>query len=169
MELKDTAAIMNNESYEERFKAEYWQLKIRIDKLKKMLDDWKEDKLNFEPKTSRSILEKQLDYMQKYLVLLEARAIAEDIDLKRVEKNNMNAEKIQIKYFDNEIDKIQKIEKGNWIDLRAAETVNLHKGEFHLIPLGVGMKLPEGYEANIVPRSSTYKNFKILQTNSFGM
>ena len=81
----------------------------------------------------------------------------------------MNAEKIQIKYFDNEIDKIQKIEKGNWIDLRAAETVGLHKGEFHLIPLGVGMKLPEGYEANIVPRSSTYKNFKILQTNSFGM
>ena len=50
MELKDTIAMMNSESYEERFKAEYWQLKIRIDKLKKMLDDWKEDKLNFEPK-----------------------------------------------------------------------------------------------------------------------
>lgn len=78
-------------------------------------------------------------------------------------------ETIKIKYFDKEIDKITKIEKGNWIDLRSAETVKLKKGEFHLIPLGVGMKLPDGYEANIVPRSSTYKNFKVLQTNSFAV
>lgn len=76
---------------------------------------------------------------------------------------------IKIKYFDNEIDHIQKITKGNWIDLRSAETVELKKGEFHLIPLGVGMKLPEGYEANIVPRSSTYKNFKVIQTNHFAI
>lgn len=78
-------------------------------------------------------------------------------------------EKIKIKYFDNEIDKLKNIEgaKSDWIDLRSAETVELKKGEFHLISLGVGMKLPDGYEANIVPRSSTYKNFKILQTNSF--
>lgn len=74
---------------------------------------------------------------------------------------------IKIKYFDNEIDKITFVngEKSDWIDLRSAETVHLKKGEFHLIPLGVGMKLPEGYEAHIVPRSSTYKNFKIIQTN----
>ena len=78
-------------------------------------------------------------------------------------------ETIKIKYFDNEIDKIKKTSKGDWVDLRSAETVHLKKGEFHLIPLGVGMKLPNGYEANIVPRSSTYKNFKILQTNSFGV
>lgn len=76
---------------------------------------------------------------------------------------------IKIKYFDNEIDKIEKINIGDWIDLRSAETVQLKKGEFHLVPLGVGMKLPDGYEANIVPRSSTYKNFKVLQTNSFGV
>ena len=76
---------------------------------------------------------------------------------------------IKIKYFDNEIDKIEKISIGDWIDLRSAETVQLKKGEFHLVPLGVGMKLPDGYEANIVPRSSTYKNFKVLQTNSFGV
>nr|DAX93734.1 MAG TPA: dUTPase [Caudoviricetes sp.] len=78
-------------------------------------------------------------------------------------------EKVKIKYFDNEIDKIEKISKGDWIDLRSAETVHLKKGEFHLIPLGVGMKLPDGYEANIVPRSSTYKNFKVLQTNCFAV
>ena len=78
-------------------------------------------------------------------------------------------ETIKIKYFDKEIDKIEKISKGDWIDLCSAETINLKKGEFHLIPLGVGMKLPNGYEANIVPRSSTYKNFKILQTNCYGV
>lgn len=77
--------------------------------------------------------------------------------------------KIEIKYFDKEIDKVQKISKGNWIDLRAAETVELKKGEFRLIPLGVGMKLPNGYEAHVVPRSSTFKNFGIIQTNHMGV
>lgn len=76
---------------------------------------------------------------------------------------------IQIKYFDKEIDKITKIDKGDWIDLRAAKTVELQAGEFALIPLGVGMILPEGYEAHVVPRSSTYKNFGVIQTNSMGV
>lgn len=76
---------------------------------------------------------------------------------------------IKIKYFDNEIDKVAKIENGDWIDLRAAQTVSLKKGEFKLIPLGVGMILPEGYEAHIVPRSSTFKNYKIIQTNHQGV
>ena len=78
---------------------------------------------------------------------------------------------IKIKYFNVEIDKLTYIGggKSNWIDLRSAETIKLKKGEFRLIPLGVGMKLPEGYEANIVPRSSTYKNFKIIQTNHMGV
>lgn len=73
--------------------------------------------------------------------------------------------KIKIKYFTNEIDKIQKIDKGDWIDLRSAETIELKAGEFKLIPLGVAMELPKGYEAHVVPRSSTYKNFGIIQTN----
>lgn len=80
-------------------------------------------------------------------------------------------ETIKIKYFDNDIDKLGYIggNKSNWVDLRSAERIYLRKGEFRLIPLGVGMKLPDGYEANIVPRSSTYKNFKILQTNCFAV
>ena len=85
---------------------------------------------------------------------------------------NCNCKKpqtIKIKYFDNEIDKIQKIEKGDWIDLRAAETVELKAGEFKLIKLGIGIKLPDGYEAHIVPRSSTFKNFGIIQTNHCGI
>ena len=82
---------------------------------------------------------------------------------------NLIGETIKIKYFDKEIDKIEKISNGDWIDLRSAETVELKKGEFHLIPLGVGMKLPDGYEAHVVPRSSTYKNFCIIQTNHMGM
>lgn len=75
---------------------------------------------------------------------------------------------IKIKYFDKEIDKVEKISKGDLIDLRAAETVEMKKGDFKLIPLGVGMKLPDGYKANMYPRSSTYKNFGIIQANSVG-
>lgn len=76
---------------------------------------------------------------------------------------------IKVKYFDKEIDKIERIGKGDWIDLRAAETVKLKAGEFKLIALGVGMILPNGYEANIVPRSSTFKAYGIIQTNSFAV
>src|SRR5574344_16357 len=71
---------------------------------------------------------------------------------------------IKIKYF-SDIEEIKKVDNGDWIDLRSAIDVELKKDEFKLIPLGVGMKLPEGYEAHIVPRSSTYKNFGIIQTN----
>lgn len=76
---------------------------------------------------------------------------------------------IKIKYFDKEIEPITINELGDWIDLRASTSVKLSKGEFRLIPLGVGMILPKGYEAHIVPRSSTYKNFKIIQTNHQGV
>ena len=77
-------------------------------------------------------------------------------------------ETIKIKYFNDEIDKIEKISKGDLIDLRAAETVEMKKGDFKLIKLGVGMKLPDGYKANVYPRSSTYKNFGIILANSVG-
>lgn len=77
--------------------------------------------------------------------------------------------KIKIKYFDEELAKIEKIEKGDWIDLRASEDVTLKNGEFALIPLGVAMELPVGYEAHIVPRSSTFKNFGIVSANSVGI
>ena len=77
-------------------------------------------------------------------------------------------ESIKIKYF-TDIEHIEKISQGDWIDLRAAETVSLSKGEFKLISLGVGMILPDGYEAHIVPRSSTFKKFHIIQTNHMGI
>lgn len=73
---------------------------------------------------------------------------------------------IEIKYFDEEMEKIKKIDKGDWIDLRSAENVELEAGEFKLISLGIGMKLPDGYEAHIAPRSSTFKTWGVLQTNS---
>ena len=75
-------------------------------------------------------------------------------------------ETIKIKYHDNEIDKIKEIAVGDWIDLRTAETVAMNTGDFKLISLGVSMKLPEGYEAHVVPRSSTFKKWGVLQTNS---
>ena len=78
-------------------------------------------------------------------------------------------EKILIKYHDDELERIDKIKQGDWIDLRAAEKVFLEEGEYRVISLGVSMKLPEGYEAHIVPRSSTYKRWGILQTNCMGV
>lgn len=77
---------------------------------------------------------------------------------------------IKIKYFTDKIEKLTYIDgKSDWIDLRAAENVDLKKGEFKLIPLGVAMELPAGYEAHVVPRSSTFKNFGIIQTNHQGV
>ena len=77
--------------------------------------------------------------------------------------------KLQIKYHNQEIEKIKKIDKGDWIDLRAAEKVELKQGDFALISLGVSMKLPDGYEAHLAPRSSTFKTWGIIQTNSIGV
>ncbi|QHK65601.1 putative deoxyuridine 5'-triphosphate nucleotidohydrolase YncF [Bacillus velezensis] len=76
---------------------------------------------------------------------------------------------IKIKYLDQTQTRISKIEQGDWIDLRASEDVAIKKDEFKLIPLGVAMELPEGYEAHVVPRSSTFKNFGIIETNSMGV
>lgn len=79
-------------------------------------------------------------------------------------------QKIKIKYFSDNIKRLEYIDgKSDWIDLRASETVELKAGEFKLIPLGVAMELPKGYEAHLVPRSSTFKNYGILQTNSCGV
>lgn len=77
---------------------------------------------------------------------------------------------IKVKYFNDRLEKLQYIDnKSDWIDLRAAEHIEMEAGEFKLIPLGVAMELPAGYEAHIVPRSSTFKNFGIIQTNSTGI
>lgn len=79
-------------------------------------------------------------------------------------------EKIKIKYHTDEIEKLRYIDgKSDWIDLRAAEDVELKAGDFKLISLGVSMELPKGYEAHIVPRSSTFKTWGIIQTNSMGI
>lgn len=75
---------------------------------------------------------------------------------------------IPIKYH-SDIQPIEKTEKGDWIDLSAAEDVVMKAGEFKLISLGVSMKLPEGYEALVIPRSSTFKHWGILQTNHCGL
>lgn len=81
------------------------------------------------------------------------------------------SELVKIKYTDKDIAKLEYIdgEKSDWIDLRSAETVEMDAGDFKIISLGVAMELPEGYEAHIVPRSSTFKKWGILQTNSIGV
>ncbi len=78
--------------------------------------------------------------------------------------------RIRIKYFSDEIEPLSYIDgKSDWIDLRCAKETVLKAGEMKLIPLGVAMELPEGYEAHVVPRSSTFKNFGVLQANSYGI
>ena len=77
--------------------------------------------------------------------------------------------KIVIKYHDKDIPELQRTELGDWIDLYAAEDKDIKQGTYDRISLGVSMMLPEGYEAHVVPRSSTFKNWGILQTNSMGI
>lgn len=77
--------------------------------------------------------------------------------------------RIKIKYHKQTLTEITKIKEGDWLDLRASETVTLQPFEFKLIPLGISVELPEGYEAHIAPRSSTYKNFRIIQPNGIGI
>lgn len=76
---------------------------------------------------------------------------------------------IKVKYFDDKFESLESIEKGDWVDLRAAEDIALEKGDFAFVPLGIAMEIPKGYEAHIVPRSSTFKKWGIIQTNSIGI
>ena len=78
------------------------------------------------------------------------------------------SEVIKIKYH-TDIERIESIPGGDWLDLRAAEDAEMKKGDFRLISLGVSMQLPDGYEAHVLPRSSTFKNFGIMMTNSMGV
>ena len=75
---------------------------------------------------------------------------------------------IKIRYH-GDVEPIEKIPQGDWVDLRAAETVSLKAGEFRLISLGVSMKLPEGYEAHLATRSSTFKKWGVILTNGVGI
>ena len=72
---------------------------------------------------------------------------------------------VKIKYLDD----VRIEQHGNWIDLRSAEDVALEKGDYHLIPLGVAMEIPKGYEAHVVPRSSTFSKYGVIQTNGMGI
>jgi dUTP pyrophosphatase len=75
---------------------------------------------------------------------------------------------IKIKYL-KDIQKIERFNVGDWIDLRAAETVVMKAGEYRMIPLGVAMELPKGYEAIVAPRSSTFKKYGVILANSIGI
>ena len=76
---------------------------------------------------------------------------------------------VKIKYFDKDAPKLEKFDYGSWIDLYLAEDIELKSGQRAYLPMGVAMKLPRGYEAIMAPRSSTYKRWGLLQTNSCGV
>ena len=75
---------------------------------------------------------------------------------------------IKVKYT-RDVAPIERIKVGDWIDLRAAEEVHMYKGQFAMIPLGVAMELPKGYEALVLPRSSTFKKYGVILVNSMGV
>jgi len=85
------------------------------------------------------------------------------------QKKKTDVLEIKIKYHDKDLGKIEKIPVGDWIDLHAAERVDMDAGDYKVISLGVSMKLPEGYEAHVLPRSSTFRRWGILMTNSMGV
>ena len=76
---------------------------------------------------------------------------------------------VLVKYHDKDLGKIEKLPVGDWIDLRSAERVDMNMFDSKFISLGISMKLPEGYEAHMVPRSSTFNKWGILQTNGIGI
>ncbi len=79
-------------------------------------------------------------------------------------------ETLKIRYLSDKIEKLRFIDgKSDWIDLRSAEEVEMKAGEARLISLGIAVQLPKGYEAHVVPRSSTFKNFGLIQTNHMGV
>ena len=85
-----------------------------------------------------------------------------------VEEIEEVAKLIKIKYFEG-ANKLKSIEKGDWIDLYANKEIFIPKGQRAMIPLGIAMELPKGYEAHIVPRSSTFKTWGIILVNSVGI
>ena len=76
---------------------------------------------------------------------------------------------LKIKYLNPKIIHIQQIEGSDWIDLRASQDIEMKSGDFRLIPLGVAIEIPRGWEGHIVPRSSTFKNFGVIMVNNLGI
>ena len=85
MKLQDTLEMMTSTDYKERFRAEYYQTAIRYKKLKNMLDKWDKGKLNFSLMCPKSTYNAQIESMTKYLAVLEARAVMENIELEALE------------------------------------------------------------------------------------
>lgn len=75
---------------------------------------------------------------------------------------------LKVKYH-ADIDHIQQVDGSDWIDLRSAEDVYLEEGQYKRINLGISMQLPDGYEAHILPRSSTFERYGILLVNGMGI
>lgn len=85
-------------------------------------------------------------------------------------EKSLNTKEIKIKFKDPKVyEEFNHIEVGDWIDLRTIDVITLKKGQFRKVDLGVAMELPAGYEALLVPRSSTFKNYGVLQANSMAV
>lgn len=106
---------------------------------------------------------RERNIMENYSTLFDENGNLNELGLNLTNRK----ETIKVKYF-TDIEPLESIEQGDLIDLRCAETTFINKGEYAQIPLGVAMELPKGYKACIYPRSSTFKKYHILLTNSVG-
>ena len=111
----------------------------------------------------------KLDALKTLSNILEREGQLINLVRAAVQYNDPDKLEIKIKYFEPGLDRVEKIAVGDWIDLRAADTVTLAPGEYRLLRLGVGMILPDGYEAHVLPRSSTANKFGIILANSMGV
>lgn len=113
-------------------------------------------------------IDKLLNNLKGKFLLDQIETIKTAIYESIAEEDEETSKTIEIKYHDPEIPRLKKIPQGDLIDLYAAETVEIKRGLFKLISLGISMKLPKGYKANVYPRSSTFKNWGVIQTNGVG-
>lgn len=104
--------------------------------------------------------------------------MSDNFTFRELQDVNHNVIDVDIKYHDPELTKVAELDNGDWIDLRCAEKRNsnygqrgiyLNMGQFAIISLGVSIKVPEEYEVWLAPRSSTFKNFKVIETNGIGI
>ena len=117
-----------------------------------------------------NVMERAMDKMAKDgRVMTWQQALALEQRIYRINQKDVEKLTIKIKYLCPALLEIEHIAVGNWIDLRSAARMTIRKGDTAMIPLGVAMQLPEGYEAIVAPRSSTLKRWGIIMTNSIGI
>ena len=155
---------------------ESWQDDNAEEYMEKRLDEGTKKKISMEvldflldnPDKRDGITEAEIENMKADLI--DEETAEEAISVQDDDPDQADGMGLVVMYHNKDLEKLEYIDgKSDWVDLRAAENVHLKQGEYHLVDLGISVKLPAGYEMIIAPRSSTFKNFGVIQTNSIGL